>query len=191
MAWEGHVVKMEDADEKKRETERAVGSLVRTAELCRSGGQPISLVSCGGTGSYTITSHIPGVTEIQAGGGVFGDVTYERWGAQVKPSLFIMATVTSHASPDRAVIDAGRKAMNVEYSLPRVMDMPGVVLARCTAEHGILKVDPSTAKIKVGDTINLAAGYEDLTVFLHDQLIGVRRGMVEAIWDIQARGKLV
>lgn len=191
MTWEGHVVKIDDSQEKRAETERAVGSLIQTAELCRKSGLPISIVSCGGTGSYTITAHIHGVTEMQAGGGVLGDVTYEKWGAQVQPALFILSTVTSHPCPDRAVIDAGRKAMNVEYSLPRVVDQPGVELARCTAEHGILKLEPALASVRVGDQINLAAGYEDLTVFLHDQLIGVRAGRVEVVWDIQARGKLV
>ncbi len=191
MSWEGHVVKIEDPQQKRSETQRAVGSLVETAERCRKGGIPISIVSCGGTGSYTITAHIHGVTEMQAGGGVLGDVTYEKWGAQIRPSLFILSTVTSHPCPDRAVIDAGRKAMNVEYSLPQVIDQEGVELARCTAEHGILRLDPAAAKLRVGDRINLAAGYEDLTVFLHDQLIGVRAGRVEAVWDIQARGKLV
>jgi D-serine deaminase-like pyridoxal phosphate-dependent protein len=75
MSWEGHVVKIEEPEQKKLETEKAVGSLVETAELIRQAGLPISIVSCGGTGSYMITSHIQGVTEIQAGGGIFGDVT--------------------------------------------------------------------------------------------------------------------
>ncbi len=190
MSWEGHVVKIEDPLVKRQETEKAVGLLVESAALCREAGLPVSIVSCGGTGSYTITSHIPGVTEMQAGGGIFGDVTYQRWGAGTEPALFILATVTSHPCPERAIIDAGRKAMNVEYSLPRVQACPGVELERCTAEHGILKVDAARAKLQVGDKLNLAAGYEDLTVFLHDELVGVRGGRVEAVWGIQARGKL-
>ncbi len=191
MSWEGHVVKIEDPDQKKLETEKAVESLVETAQLCLQAGLPVSIVSCGGTGSYMITAHIPGVTEIQAGGGIFGDVTYQNWGAKIQPSLFILATISSHSCPERAVVDAGRKAMNVEYSMPRVKDFPGAELVRCSAEHGILKLDPPIANPKVGDKINLIVGYEDLTVFLHDQLVGVRAGKIEAIWDIQARGKLV
>ncbi len=191
MSWEGHVVKIEDQNQKKAEAQKAVGSLVETAELIRRAGLPISIVSCGGTGSYLISSHIQGVTESQAGGGIFGDVTYQRWGAKTEPALHILVTVSSHPCADRAIIDAGRKAMNVEYSMPKVKDMPGVELVRCTAEHGILKLDPSMAKLKVGDQINLVVGYEDLTVFLHDQLYGIHAGKVEVVWDIQARGKLV
>ncbi len=190
MGWEGHVVRIEDPEAKRQAIEKAVGALVETAELCRQAGLPVAIVSSGGTGSYQITSQIPGVTEIQAGGGVFGDVTYQRWGAGVEPALFIRASVTSHPAPERAIIDAGRKAMNIEYSMPKVRDLPGVTLIRCSAEHGILELDPAVATLKVGDAINLIAGYEDLTVFLHDRLYGVRDGIVETVWEIQGRGKL-
>ena len=37
-------------------------------------GLPCPIVSAGGTGSYIYTIKVPGVTEIQAGGGVFMDL---------------------------------------------------------------------------------------------------------------------
>ncbi len=191
MSWEGHVCKIEDAVEKKTKTEKAVGSLVHTADLCRKSGIAVPIVSCGGTGSFRLSAHIPGVTEMQVGGGIFGDVTYQKWGAGTEFALFILATVCSHASPGRAVVDAGRKAMNVEYSMPEVRDCPGAKLVRITAEHGILQLDnEADQRVRVGDKVNFIAGYEDLTVFLYDQLYGVRNGNVEVIWEIQGRGKL-
>jgi D-serine deaminase-like pyridoxal phosphate-dependent protein len=38
------------------------------------GGPPVEIVSCGGTGTYWLTAAMPGVTEIQAGGGIFNDI---------------------------------------------------------------------------------------------------------------------
>jgi D-serine deaminase-like pyridoxal phosphate-dependent protein len=191
MAWEGHVCKIEDAAEKKAQTEKAVGSLVHTAKLCREAGIAIPIVSCGGTGDFRISANIPGVTEIQAGGGIFGDLTYQKWGADTQFSLFILATICSHALPGRAVVDAGRKAMNVEYSMPIVRDCPGAKFVRMAAEHGTLQLDDETDQlVKVGDKINIIPGYEDLTVFLYDKLYGVRNGKVEVIWEVQGRGKL-
>ena len=76
MAWEGHVCKIEDEAEKKAQTLKTVCSLVSTVELCRKAGIEIPIVSRGGTGSFRFAAHIPGITEIQAGGGIFGDVTY-------------------------------------------------------------------------------------------------------------------
>jgi len=190
MGWEGHVCKIEDPLEKEFQTRKAVSALVSSAQLCRQAGIEMPIVSCGGTGSYRITAHLPGVTEIQAGGGVFGDVTYRRWGAGMDCALFVLATVTSHPAPARAVVDAGRKAMNAEYSLPEVKDLSGVRVGKLSAEHGVLEIDPAIANLRVGDKINFITGYEDLTVFLYDQLVGVRNGKVEVVWDISGRGKL-
>lgn len=190
MAWEGHVVKIEDPIEKKAMTEKSVGSLVATAELCRQAGLEVAIVSCGGTGSFHTTAHIPGVTEIQAGGGIFGDVTYRRWRAGMDCALFILSTVISCPVPGRAVVDAGRKAMNIEYSMPEPLYLPGVELKGCSAEHGILALDAHAPPLNVGDRINFIVGYEDLTLFLHDRLVGMRNNTVEIIWDIQGRGKL-
>lgn len=190
MAWEGHVVKIEDPLEKKVETEKAIGSLVATAALCQEAGLGVPIVSCGGTGSFRITALIPGVTEVQAGGGIFGDVTYRRRGAGTECALFVLSTVISCPAPSRAVVDAGRKAMNVEYSMPEPVNLPGVLLKGVSAEHGILGLEPEAAPIKIGDMLNFIVGYGDLTVFLHDRLFGLRKNKVEAIWDIQGRGKL-
>ena len=46
------------------------------------------------------------------------------------------------------------------------------------------------AYTRIGDKIEWYVGYGDMTVFLHDQLYGVRGGVVETIWPILGRGKL-
>ncbi len=190
MGWEGHTVGIEDPDEKKRCVQQAVGSLVATAQMIRSTGLAVSIVSCGGSGSYRITSLIPGVTEVQAGGAVLGDVTYTGWGAQTEPGLFILATVISRPAPERAVVDAGRKAMNGEVAMPVARNFPELHLRKLNAEHGVLVVDDPEARIKVGDKLDFIAGYGDNTVFLHDYLFGVRNGKVEIAWEVQGRGRL-
>ena len=171
MGWEGHTVGIENPDEKKRCVHQAVESLVATAQMIRSAGLAAPIVSCGGSGSYRITALIPGVTELQAGGAVLGDVTYTGYGAQTEPGLFILATVISRPAPERAVVDAGRKAMNGEVSMPVARNFPGLHLKKLNAEHGILVVDDPNTEIKVGDKLDFIAGYGDNTVFLHDYSI--------------------
>jgi D-serine deaminase-like pyridoxal phosphate-dependent protein len=190
MAWEGHVVGIPDAEEKRRQCEASVGSLVQTAGLCRQAGLQTLIVSCGGSGSYPITAHIPGVTEIQAGGAIFGDVTYRKWGAGTQEALFILASITSRPSAERAVIDAGRKCMNGEISMPEVMNLPGIHLVSLSAEHGVLELAEAAQQLQVGEKLNFVAGYGDFTVFLHDRLAGLRHGKVEVVWEIQGRGKI-
>lgn len=190
MAWEGHVVGIADPVEKRERCEASVGLLLHTVDLCRQVGFQVPIVSCGGSGSYPITAHIPGVTEIQAGGAIFGDVTYRRWGAGTQEALFILASVTSRPAAGRAVVDAGRKTMNCEISMPEVQDFPGARLVSLSAEHGVLQLDASAPQPMVGEKLSFAAGYGDFTVFLHDRLVGVRGGSVEVVWEILGRGKI-
>lgn len=190
MGWEGHTVGIEDPEEKSRSVHKAVESLVATAQMIRSAGIAAPIVSCGGSGSYRITVSIPGVTEVQAGGAVLGDVTYAKWGAQTQPGLFILTTVISRSTPERAVVDAGRKAMNGEVSMPEARDVPWLRLTKLNAEHGILEIEDPKVTLKVGDKLDFIAGYGDNTVFLHDYLFGVRGGKVEIAWEVQGRGRL-
>ena len=134
MGWEGHVVGISDPQEKQMVGEKAIRALVETAEMVRGEGITVRIVSCGGSGSYKISASIPGVTEIQAGGAIFGDVTYHTWGAGTNPSLFVMTSVSSHAEPQRAIVDAGRKTMNCEIFMPRATNLTGVELTGLSAE---------------------------------------------------------
>ena len=190
MSWEGHALETEDLEERRELTLTAVRSLVQTAEMCREVGLEMPIVSCGGSGTYWITAHIPGVTEIQAGGAIFSDVAYRTWGARTTPSLFIHATVTSRASAICAVVDAGRKTMNGDTAMPEVRDVRGVRVSGLSAEHGGLELSGPEVPLKVGDRLDFIIGYGDNTVYLHDTLYGIRNGIVEAAWPILARGKL-
>ncbi|MDQ3811306.1 MAG: alanine racemase, partial [Chloroflexota bacterium] len=76
--WEGQTVHIDDARAKQQAIAAAVGLLTDTAEACRQAGLPVEIVSCGGTGTYQHTARLPGVTELQAGGGIFCDLYYRE-----------------------------------------------------------------------------------------------------------------
>ena len=190
MAWEGHVRPIADPEEKKRACHKAVGSLVRSVEMIRAAGLEAPIVSCGGSGTHRITSHIPGVTEIQAGGAVFSDVAYRSWGVETECSLFVLATVVSRPTAYRAVVDAGFKAMNGWTAMPELRSIQEACLTVLDAEHGIMELESPDVPLQVGDKIDFIIGYGDTTIYLHDQLFGLRNDRLETVWDIQARGKL-
>lgn len=190
MGWEGHVVQMQDLQEKETAIQKAVGSLVESAELCRKAGFVIEIVSCGGSGSFRFSSHISGVTEIEAGGAIFGDIFCRNAGAGASPAMFIQATVASHPSETAIIIDAGNKAINASYFLPEFHGIQGLKLVRLSAEHGVAEISDTNLRLKIGDKVTLIPGYGDLTVFLYDKLYGVRNGKVEIVWDILGRGKI-
>ena len=147
------------------------------------------IVSAGGSGTYKITAYISGLTEIEAGGGIFCDRTYQGWGVNLEPALFVLSTVTSRPSPKRIICDAGFKTVPRGHLSPQPVGFAAEQMTM-SAEHGIIKLASPSELPCVGDTIDLMVGYGDATVFLHDTLYGVRDGIVESVWDIQGRGKL-
>jgi D-serine deaminase-like pyridoxal phosphate-dependent protein len=147
------------------------------------------IVSCGGTGTYTIASHVPGVTEIQAGGGVLSAVAYRGWGVDLEYALFVLASVVSRPSAKRAVVDAGQKSMDSVVAMPVVRHPPGLRLVALHSEHGLLELENPGADIRINDKLDFIVGYGDYTINLHDQIFAVRKGTVEAVWDNWARGK--
>ena len=189
MAWEAHCLGRA-MDERRRCCEEAVGTLVATARQCRAAGLGAGIVSCGGTGTFMITAGIEGVTEIQAGGGIFSDVLYESWGVEHPFALTVMSTVTSRPAPQRVITDAGRKAMSMDIATPRAIGLDHVAKVALSAEHGVVTLSEPDTTLKVGDKLEWIVGYGDTTVFLHDEMVATRGDRVETIWPVLARGKI-
>ncbi len=189
MAWEGHTIGL-GMEEKKPAVEKAVGMLVETAVLCQQAGLPTPIVSAGGSGTYLMSPHVKGVTEIQAGGAIFNDVTYQYWGVQTEPCLFVQAQITSLPTPLRLITDAGFKALPSWAGQPQPIGINNVQKYRSSAEHGILELHEESSGLNLADRLDFIVGYTDATLFLHDKLYGVRDGVVEQVWQISGRGKL-
>ncbi len=188
MAWEGHARSEPDRAVRRRIIEAAVWRLVQCAEECRAAGLPVEIVSAGGTGTFYVTAHQPGITEIQAGGAIFGDVAARAWGVDVEPALFVRTTVTSRPAPDRIVIDAGFKTLPRWHTAPQPVGLPALQGHKPSAEHGTLTLAQADATLQVGAQLDFQVGYGDETVCLHDALYGIRQGVVEAIWPIPSAG---
>lgn len=190
MGWEGQTAGIRDPEEKRRAVEAAVGRFTASADECRQAGLPVEIVSCGGTGTYWITARLPGVTEVQAGGGIFCDVHYRTdYGVQHECALMIWTTVTSRPTPTRIICDAGWKSMGRHPNLPEPLGVGEVAALTLSAEHASIDLRAPTAVPRVGDRVEFVAGYSDSTVFLHEELYGVRSGRLEVIWPIWGRGK--
>lgn len=191
MAWEAHATTILDPAAKREVIYRDVGRLVESAEQCRRAGLPVSIVSCGGTGTYWITCTVPGVTEIQAGGGIFHDVHYAvDYGVDHEFAMTIIATVTSRPTPTRIVTDAGHKTMNGNQGTPRPLGVEGVKRLRLSAEHGTIDLEVPNHQLRVGDKIEFIVGYSDFTTYVHEEMFAIRNGIVEQVWPILGRGKL-
>jgi D-serine deaminase-like pyridoxal phosphate-dependent protein len=190
MAWEGgQIAGIREPEEKRRRIVEAIGHLAASAERCRAAGLPVEIVSCGGTGTYWITAKLPGVTEVQAGGGIFCDMHYRNdYGVQHEYALSILTTVVSRPAPTRIICDAGWKVMAQQPALPEPRDVGQFKSVKLSAEHATIELVSPRPTPQVGDQVEFVAGYSDSTVFLHDYLYGLRDGRLEVIWPILGRG---
>lgn len=190
MSWEGHVLSIADANDRADRVRESVRQVVATAEAIRDAGIPVGIVSCGGTGTLLTSREIEGVTELQAGGGIFGDAFYRALGVPVLPALSIEVTVTSRPSPSRIIIDAGRKTVDPSNVPPTVTGLNHVERIALSAEHGNIHLTEPSETPCVGDRLTLLVGYSDQAVHLHEQIHAARDGKVVAVWPTLARGKL-
>src|SRR6266542_2545237 len=192
-AWEGHCAAVRDPQQKRAAVADAVGHLTRSADLCREAGLPVSIVSCSGTWTYQYAATLPGVTEVQAGGGVWGDVHYrDDFGVDHDCALTIITTVVSRPNASLIVTDGGFKTFGTTHSHPEPVEVPRELVEKMSfsAEHSRLFLAAPDESVRVGDRLEFVVGYSDSTVFLHDVIFAARGGVVEAAWEIQGRGKL-
>ncbi|MBX3411410.1 MAG: DSD1 family PLP-dependent enzyme [Pirellulales bacterium] len=192
MGYEGHLLTLEDPNEKRTRVEQAIGMLTETKDLLLRAGLPCPIVSAGGTGSYASTLACPGVSELQAGGLIFMDAFY-RERCQIVGfdfALTLVATVVSRPAPHRAIIDAGRKTHNMEIHPPRVVGHDDIEFVSLSAEHGVLELAPSAEHLEIGDRLTIIPGYGDFSTVLHNEFYAFRGDRLEAIWPLEARGRL-
>jgi 3-hydroxy-D-aspartate aldolase len=105
-----------------------------------------------------------------------------------EPSLFVWATVMSRPTEDRAILDAGLKALAFDSGPPLVCDEPAASYERASDEHGRLGISGATNRLQLGDKVRLIPGHCDPTVNLYDWYVCVRGNRVEQLWPITARG---
>jgi len=87
------------------------------------------------------------------------------------------------------VCDAGWKSMAVHPTPPAPLRLGAVRSLNLSAEHATIELAAPAAAPAIGARVEFVAGYCDSTLFLHDELYGVREGRIEAVWPILGRGK--
>ena len=189
-AWESQAVAIADPVKKEQAVAEAIGLLTASADACRRAGYAVEIVGCGGTGTFPYCAQQPGVTEVQLGGGIFSDMYYRnQYHVDFPYALTLLATVTSRPTPTRIVLDAGKKSMSSDAAMPQPIGLPPVRHLRLSAEHTTIELENPSEAPGIGDRLAFIVGYSDTTVHLHEEIVGIRQGRVEAIWPVSARGR--
>jgi 3-hydroxy-D-aspartate aldolase len=193
-AYQGRAQHIREPARRREAIEAAVAAVRATLDRLRAGGLRCEVVSGAGTGTYEMEAASGVYTELQAGSYVFMDADYKRVEgppAAFENALFVLATVMSRAVAERAVVDAGLKALAVDSGMPVVAGRPDLEFTRASDEHGVLALSDPGTELRPGARLWLVPGHCDPTINLYDWYVCVRNGRVEALWPITARGAVL
>ncbi len=186
--YEGHCMLEPDPDTRGRLARAAIAQLVDAVDHLEGAGLSCEDVSAGGTGTYFITGANPRVTEVQAGSYALMDAFHgDLVPGGFRTALTVLTTVISRQGRT-IVLDAGRKAIGVDFALPRVVGHDTATVRFVAEEHTLLDF-PASPPLGIGDQVELVAGYGPTTVNLHEAFLVVRHGTVDDVWPIEARGR--
>ncbi len=184
MGYEGHVASEIDLGARTRGTRASMALLAEAVQACRGAGLPVATVSGGSTGTFEITGRVPTVTEVQAGSYVLMDRFHAPLVEGFEHALTVATTVIGRHD-NLVILDAGRKAMEVELR-PPLGPGPDATLAFVNEEHMGFTYDRG-APIRLGDLVRLVPGYAPTTVNLFGSYVVVDGEKIVDVWPVLAR----
>jgi D-serine deaminase-like pyridoxal phosphate-dependent protein len=166
----------------------------RALELFGRAGIPVPVVSGGGTPALATVGKFPMLTEHRAGTYIFNDVMVVASGTAGWDdcAMRVRATVVSRPTPTRAVIDAGTKVLTSDqYTVKgwgHVLEYPAATIPSLSEEHGVVDLSKCDERPAVGDVVSVVPNHCCVVSNMVDEIHGVRRGAVEVVWPVAARG---
>ena len=194
-AYYGHLQHVRTLAERREKVAEQWARLARFLEALSVAGLAPGIISGGGTGTHHLDLLEGPFTEVQPGSYLLMDNQYNAVeiapdGVPFATSLTIAGRVVSTVQPDRAILDAGWKAMATE-SGPAILagaSTGGVTYRFMGDEHGALEYADRGLRPELGHLVRLVAPHCDPTVNLHDWLHVVRGDSLIDIWPVEARG---
>jgi D-serine deaminase-like pyridoxal phosphate-dependent protein len=172
--------------------ERFLAEAVTEAERL---GLDAAVVSAGGTPSMWESGELrPTVTEYRVGNYAFYDRMSIAAGAASLDdvALTVHATVVSRPAKDRAILDAGSKALTSDLGPDPghglVLEAPDSTIEKLSEEHAhVVLAEGDT--LELGQRVRIVPNHACVVVNLYDELAVMRDGALEATWRVAARGR--
>lgn len=153
------------------------------------------IVSNGGTPSLFSAHLVKSATEHRAGTYVYNDRAMIRAGHCTLDdcAMHILATVVSRPTPDRAILDAGSKALTsdllgfADYGL--IVEYPEAIIAGLSEEHGTVDLSRVTGRRpEIGERVRIVPNHTCVVSNLFDHMVFHRNGVVTRVEPVAARG---
>lgn len=153
------------------------------------------IVSNGGTPSLFSAHLVPSATEHRAGTYIYSDraMAHAGHGTLDNCAMHILATVVSRPTPDRAILDAGSKALTSDllgfsdYGV--ISEYPDAVITGLSEEHGTVDISKVTGpRPQIGDKVRIIPNHTCVVSNLFDFITFHREGVVTRVETVAARG---
>ncbi|HYM50446.1 MAG TPA: alanine racemase [Candidatus Limnocylindrales bacterium] len=172
--------------------------LLQTAALLQVQGIAPSELSIGATPTAEFAGRFQHgatrITEMRPGTYVFGDANQVTLRSQRLDdcALAVVATVVSRPADDRAVLDAGSKALSADLRVPGlvgygiVLGSPDLTVARLSEEHALV-TGVEAGRLRPGDRLVIVPAHVCTTINLHPAILFIDEA--GATWQpVEARG---
>ena len=188
MAYEGHLVGIADREERAR---AAVGAFALAREVfdqLRSAGFAVSIFTGGATATYDSSGIDPHMTDVQAGTYPLMDNTYAGLTPEFEPAAAVITTVLTVRSLGRLVLNVGSKRISTDVGIPRLVGYPAI-FGYVAEEHTVFTLTSRSCPA-VGELVAVVPGHICTTMAMHRRVPGYRDGVLETIFEIDARDPL-
>jgi D-serine deaminase-like pyridoxal phosphate-dependent protein len=157
----------------------------------------VECVSVGGTSTARTVHELGIATELRVGTYVYGDRACIANGSVAVEdcALLVLATVVSTPTKDRAIVDAGSKALTSDPAEGAsghglLLEHPEAEIYKLNEEHGHVDVSRCERRPRIGDRVSIVPNHACGAVNMYDEIVLHRGGEVIETLPIRARGKL-
>jgi len=167
------------------------------AKLALTGaGLAPAIISNGGTPDLWQAHQVTAATEHRPGTYIYMDrfQVAKGVGAFDDCALTVLATVVSRPTENRAIIDAGSKALTSDTlgmnGFGLIEAYPDAVITGLSEEHGTIDLTNCAEKPQIGDKLRIIPNHACVVSNLFDQVTLISNGAVVETVEVAARGRV-
>nr|WP_280951630.1 D-TA family PLP-dependent enzyme [Phyllobacterium endophyticum] len=154
------------------------------------------VISNGGSPDMWRAHEVPSATEHRPGTYIYMDRFQVAKGVGTFDdcALTVLATVVSRPKDNRAIMDAGSKALSSDTfgmdGFGHIVDYPDAVITSLSEEHGAIDLSACEIKPQIGDRIRVIPNHACVVTNLFDEVVLISGDEVVQIAPVAARGRV-
>jgi D-serine deaminase-like pyridoxal phosphate-dependent protein len=170
--------------------------LAAAAELLTREGLPPKIVSSGGTPDLWRAAEAAVVSEHRPGTYIYLDRYQVAKGVGTLDdcALTVLATVVSRPTPDRAILDAGSKALSSDTlgldGFGLVLEYPDAIVRSLSEEHGVIDLTACAKRPEIGERVRIVPNHACVVSNLFDTVALISGDDVVEVAAVTARGRV-